>query len=171
MSWEETVKLHEADTAATELIEFSNQIAFEIGVAARQLLIDDFSDRPVVINITLALGQVLFHAVTPAKGLTLDSDLWISRKVMTVMRFGILSLLMGLMLKKRGRSIEESHFCLEVDYATHGGAVPIKIRGFDGSVGVLSISGLSPEDDHRVAILTLIALRQQQEKDEAKRDA
>lgn len=163
MSWESTVKQFDAEAASTVLREFSTATAFELGLAARQRLMNKFPSKPVVVDVTLALGQVLFHGVTPVAGLSLDNDIWIARKVKTVLRFGCLSYFMGLKLKNKGKSLEQANFCLEVDYATHGGAVPIRITSFDGVVAVLTISGLAQEDDHRIAIESLKALREQQE--------
>ena len=41
------------------------------------------------------------------------------------------------------------------DYAIHGGAYPIRVRGFSGLVGVVVVSGLKQEDDHQVVAETV----------------
>lgn len=38
------------------------------------------------------------------------------------------------------------------DYAIHGGGFPIRVRGVDGLVGVIVVSGLKQEDDHQVIV-------------------
>lgn len=35
-------------------------------------------------------------------------------------------------------------------YAIHGGGVPIKVRGVEGTVGVVIVSGLKQDQDHGV---------------------
>lgn len=41
------------------------------------------------------------------------------------------------------------------DYAIHGGAYPIRVRGFPGLVAVAVVSGLKQEDDHQVVAETV----------------
>ncbi|RAK82239.1 Clavaminate synthase-like protein [Aspergillus fijiensis CBS 313.89] len=38
------------------------------------------------------------------------------------------------------------------DYAIHGGGFPVRVRGVDGVVGVIVVSGLKQEDDHQVIV-------------------
>lgn len=38
------------------------------------------------------------------------------------------------------------------DYAIHGGGFPVRVRGVDGAVGVVVVSGLKQEDDHQVIV-------------------
>jgi uncharacterized protein (UPF0303 family) len=37
-------------------------------------------------------------------------------------------------------------------YAIHGGAVPIRVKGVDGIVAVAIVSGLSQAEDHMVVV-------------------
>lgn len=37
-------------------------------------------------------------------------------------------------------------------YAIHGGGVPIKVRGVEGVVGVVVVSGLKQHEDHAVVV-------------------
>jgi uncharacterized protein (UPF0303 family) len=41
------------------------------------------------------------------------------------------------------------------EYAIHGGGVPIRVRGVEGVVGVIIVSGLAQNDDHQVVIEAL----------------
>lgn len=45
--------------------------------------------------------------------------------------------------------------CAADDYAIHGGGFPVRVRGVDGVVGVIVVSGLKPEHDHQVIIEVL----------------
>jgi uncharacterized protein (UPF0303 family) len=41
------------------------------------------------------------------------------------------------------------------DYAIHGGGYPIRVRGVEGIVAVVVVSGLKQEDDHQVVAETI----------------
>jgi uncharacterized protein (UPF0303 family) len=41
------------------------------------------------------------------------------------------------------------------DYCLSGGGFPIRVRGLDGIVGVIVVSGLHQEDDHQVIVETV----------------
>lgn len=38
------------------------------------------------------------------------------------------------------------------DYAIHGGGFPVRVKGVDGVVGVIVVSGLKQEHDHQVIV-------------------
>lgn len=37
-------------------------------------------------------------------------------------------------------------------YAIHGGGVPVRVRGVEGVVGIVVVSGLKQEEDHMVVV-------------------
>lgn len=41
------------------------------------------------------------------------------------------------------------------EYAIHGGGYPIRVRGVEGIVAVVVVSGLKQEDDHQVVAETI----------------
>lgn len=41
------------------------------------------------------------------------------------------------------------------EYAIHGGGYPIRVRGVEGIVAVVVVSGLKQEDDHQVVAETV----------------
>lgn len=75
------------------------------------------------------------------------------RKRATVLRFGVSSWLMG-----RKYAGDEAAFAAKFglgpeqagEYAIHGGAVPIRVKGVDGVVAVVVVSGLKQHEDHGV---------------------
>lgn len=38
------------------------------------------------------------------------------------------------------------------DFAIHGGGVPVRVRGVEGTVAVVVVSGLKQEEDHMVVV-------------------
>jgi uncharacterized protein (UPF0303 family) len=141
------------------LDRFDNSVCWKLGSIARDLSLARYPTKPVVIDISLASGQVLFHSVTN-DGTSLDNDQWISRKKRTVLRFGKSSFYIGQKLRIKGQPMEDALFVSPIDYASHGGSVPIRIKGVDGVIGTLTISGLAQEEDHLLAIEVLTEVSQ-----------
>lgn len=128
---------------------FTNDMALELG-----LKLADRAQReglPVTVDITRC-GQQLFHFA--AEGTTPDNDQWILRKNRVVGRFGKSSLLMGLLLQASGKTMEEKYLLPSSDYAAHGGAFPLTIRGV-GVVGTITVSGLPQKEDHALVVSVL----------------
>lgn len=136
------------------LDRFNSDICWELGLIARNLSIERYPDKAVVIDISLASSQVLFHSITN-DGTSLDNDQWIARKKRTVLRFGKSSFYIGQKLRVKGQPMEEALFVSPIDYANHGGSVPIRAEGVDCVLGTLTISGLAQEEDHLLAIEVL----------------
>lgn len=38
------------------------------------------------------------------------------------------------------------------EYAIHGGGVPVRVKGVEGVVGIVVVSGLKQEEDHMVVV-------------------
>ena len=107
-----------------------------------------------VVDISLAQGgHCLFHATTHS-GTTPDNDAWVARKRATVLRFGVSS--WNMHVKFQG---DEAAFAAKYalgarapDYAIHGGAWPLRLRGVDGVVAVVVVSGLKQDQDHGIIV-------------------
>ncbi|KAJ4475062.1 hypothetical protein J3R30DRAFT_641307 [Lentinula aciculospora] len=134
---------------------FTADTAWRIGNSLRSRLLN-FPD-PVVINISLAnSNQSLFHSVTRS-GTQADNDSWVARKRATVLRWGYSTWYMH---NKLGG--DEAAFTAKYmlggsagQYAIHGGGFPIRVKGVEGIVGVIVVSGLKQEQDHQVIVETL----------------
>jgi uncharacterized protein (UPF0303 family) len=137
-----------AELAAQEerlqFTHFDNDDALELGSrlvqAARAI------DAPVAIDIARN-GHVLFHVALP--GATPDNDGWIARKSRVVQRFGHSSLYVRTQCEVDGTSLEHTYGLDPRDYAAHGGAFPIIIRGV-GPIGIVVVSGLPQLEDHKL---------------------
>lgn len=150
--------MNEFDQLMQEILEqearlqherFTNEMALDLGLALR----DEASTRskPVTIDITRH-GHQLFHLAL--SGTAPDNDEWIRRKNNVVNRFNHSSLYVGTALKQAGQTMEEKYLLSSQEYAAHGGAFPLMIRGV-GVVGTITVSGLPQQEDHEVVVTTL----------------
>ncbi|KAG2232480.1 hypothetical protein INT48_005197, partial [Thamnidium elegans] len=132
-----------------QFTKFTSIDALNLGL----LLIDNVKPfkKSVVIDITLN-GHQLFHYAM--NGTSKDNDEWVRRKNNTVNRFGRSSYYVGRYIASQGKNIEEKYFVSEKEYATHGGAFPLKIKDV-GVVGTITVSGLAQEDDHNLVANTI----------------
>jgi uncharacterized protein (UPF0303 family) len=106
---------------------------------------------PVAIDIRRH-GHQLFHAALA--GSSPDNDRWIERKVRVVDRFGHSSLYMRVLCEQDGSTLEEKFLVDGREFAAHGGAFPLLVRGV-GPVGTVVVSGLPQVDDHRMVVAAL----------------
>ncbi len=135
-----------------ETIQFSvfdNQAAWRVG--SRLVALATERALPITIDIRRN-GQQLFHCALP--GTSADNDAWIERKIRVVNRYGHSSLYIGMRYRAQGTTFEEKSLLNPRKYAAHGGAFPISIARV-GVVGVVTVSGLAQEDDHRLVVEVL----------------
>jgi len=138
-----------------QFTRFTVDDAWALGNALRTRLLA--IPKPVVINIALAnTNQLLFHTCTHS-GVMPDNDLWVARKRKTVLRWGVSTWYMH-----NKFSGDEVAFAAKYglgatggEYAIHGGGVPIRVKGVEGIVAVVVVSGLKQEEDHAVIIETV----------------
>jgi uncharacterized protein (UPF0303 family) len=93
-----------------------------------------------------------------------DNEVWVRRKRNTVLRWGVSSWLMrNKMIASHGgtQGLEAAFaakFALKSscggaaadEYAIHGGGFPVRVKGVDGVVAVVVVSGLKQDHDHQV---------------------
>ncbi|TKX19092.1 hypothetical protein C1H76_8758 [Elsinoe australis] len=129
--------------------------AWSLGTLLRTTLLPH--PKPTVIHISLVSHppQTLFHCALP--GTLPDNEIWVQRKARTVRRFGHSTWYMhnkfegneGLFAKKNGLGEEAGN------YAIHGGGWPVRVKGVEGVVGVIVVSGLAQSEDHGVIVKVL----------------
>ncbi|KAL3483972.1 hypothetical protein BJX62DRAFT_61612 [Aspergillus germanicus] len=129
---------------------FTTEDALELGHLLYARLAPLASETPAVVSITLAnSGQVLFQCVT-GPGTTADNEHWIRRKRNTTLRFGASSWFMHCKFQGDEGAFAAKYSVGNDEYAIHGGAVPIYVRGVEGVVAVVVVSGLAQHEDHAV---------------------
>ncbi|KIW29664.1 uncharacterized protein PV07_05461 [Cladophialophora immunda] len=138
------------------LPHFTADDALEIGLAIRHRL-RALSTLAAVVSISLAnSSNLLFHAVS-RPGIQPDNDVWVSRKRKTVLRWGVSTWFMHNKFKGDEEAFARKYMLGAEGgaYAIHGGGVPVRVRGVDGVVGVVVVSGLKQDQDHMVVIEAL----------------
>jgi uncharacterized protein (UPF0303 family) len=138
-----------AEEAELQFSAFTEDDAWTLGSA--MVATARATGAPVAIDITRH-GHQLFHAALP--GSSPDNDRWIERKARVVDRFGHSSLYMRTLCARDGSTLEEEFLLDGREFAAHGGAFPLLVRGV-GPVGTVVVSGLPQVDDHRMVVTAL----------------
>lgn len=128
---------------------FSNESALALGL--KLVEIAQAGRLSVTVDICRN-GQQLFHCAL--EGTSADNDAWIRRKNNVVNRYGHSSLYVGTRFRAQGKTFEESSRLDPDQYAAHGGAFPIIVRGV-GIVGTVTVSGLPQLEDHAMVVAAL----------------
>lgn len=128
------------------------EMAWLIGSKLRAMA----AERGLAIVIDVRrFGHPLFYAAMD--GTTPDNPEWVRRKGNVVARFHHSSYTAALTEKLKGKTIYESQGLALADYATHGGAFPLRV-GKAGVVGSVTVSGLPMRRDHELVIEALCAV-------------
>ncbi|RDB32232.1 heme-degrading domain-containing protein [Exiguobacterium sp. RIT594] len=138
------------------LRSFTNQDALRAG----QYVIDRAMQEQLSVAVELKRnGQRLFYAALD--GTAPDQEEWIRRKSNVVLRHGHSSLYMRLYNESKNRSYHTMYAVDPADYADAGGSFPVRVTGV-GVIGTITVSGLSQEADHQLAVEALTYLNEQQ---------
>ena len=134
---------------ALQFTRFSNDIALNLGLgivnAARQ------AGQSVLVDIRFGDLQLFQHAM---EGTNPDNVDWVRRKNNVVRRFARSSFYMGTLYRSKGTDFDTATGLDPREYAAHGGAFPLRIRGA-GIVGIVTVSGLPQAQDHALAVAVL----------------
>jgi uncharacterized protein (UPF0303 family) len=128
---------------------FSSGDALKLGL----LLVDRAAALGVAITVDITRnGHCLFHHAMA--GTSPDNADWIRRKNNVVQRYGRSSWHVGARYRSKGKTFEADSGAAAADFAAHGGAFPLTIRG-TGAIGTVTVSGLPQEEDHALVIAAL----------------
>jgi len=128
---------------------FSNEAALEIGLKLVDLARAE--GKAVTVDIRRN-GMLLFaHGMS---GATADHAEWIRRKNNLVNRTGHSSHYTHTEVRANGGDIDAIPTLDVREYAAHGGAFPVVVRG-TGQVGTITVSGLPGPEDHALVVRAL----------------
>ncbi|MES2987929.1 MAG: heme-degrading domain-containing protein [Pseudomonadota bacterium] len=105
----------------------------------------------------LAIEIAFFHRrlfAAALAGSTSDNFEWLRRKCNVVRHFERSSYRVGLEMQLKQSSLADRYGLSRADYAEHGGAFPISVRGI-GVVGCVAVSGLPQQDDHMLVVRSI----------------
>jgi uncharacterized protein (UPF0303 family) len=132
-----------------QFTSFSHDAALKVGF----MLYEEVKTLGKAVTIDISRNnQRLFHFAM--EGTTIDNAEWIRRKNNIVNRFGKSSYRVGTTLRMQGKTMEEKYGLSKSDYADHGGAFPLIIKGV-GPVGTITVSGLPQKEDHELVVRIL----------------
>ncbi|MGV8984681.1 MAG: heme-degrading domain-containing protein [Cypionkella sp.] len=140
----------EAQETSLMLPSFDETMACRLGSILVNLA--QVRNLPVVINIRND-NRTFFHAALP--GSSANNDNWARRKSNTALLTGRASLIIGMKNAAGGRTLASDGLS-ETDYADHGGAVPLRVKGV-GMVAVATVSGLPQIEDHKLVVSAIQA--------------
>ena len=134
------------EEAELRLADFTLEDAWLLGSRMRQAAADEA--LPIAIGIVLGQQRV-FHTALP--GSSQDNDEWLARKTRVALRYGQASLAVGEGFRAKGEAFDTDARLDPVEFAAHGGVVPLRLRG--GTViGAVGVSGLPELDDHAFVV-------------------
>jgi uncharacterized protein (UPF0303 family) len=83
---------------------------------------------------------------------TTDNNLyWVNTKKNVVMKYGHSSLYIGEMYKNQGTTFHKATNLSDAEYQAEGGSFPLIVKG-QGRIGTVTVSGLTGEEDHALAV-------------------
>lgn len=137
------------------LDSFTVDDAWVLGNLLRQRLLPLAPQTPTVISIALANNSHILFQCVNGSGMPPDNEVWVRRKRNSVLRWGCSTWFLHCKFDadeeafaaKYGLSPEKAR-----EYAIHGGGVPIRIKGVEGVVAVVVVSGLKQHLDHGVIV-------------------
>ncbi|KAF9225601.1 hypothetical protein BS17DRAFT_749903 [Gyrodon lividus] len=140
------------------LPSFDSNAAWELGSIIRT----NCKQRlpwPTVIYIAHANSNQLLFFATSSPGTLPDNIQWAKRKEAAVLRWGVSTMHLGLATQEAGKSFQQSlkdTFELEdpTIYCGKPGGFPVKVKGVEGIVGVIVVSGVGKPDEswHHVIV-------------------
>jgi uncharacterized protein (UPF0303 family) len=145
-----------AQEAALTLHSFTLADALRLGAIAQAHA--EAGALPIIIQVRHGRRIAFMIAMPGSKS---DSENWIRRKAAVVEKLETSTLFQKLRYLERGTTFNESTGLDELEYAAHGGGMPISVANV-GIVGGIYASGLPDAEDHALLVTCLTELKAEQ---------
>lgn len=129
-----------------ELDSFNNRIGLEMGLAIVNLAKEQ--NQNIAVQIA-RLNHTIFLFVDDS--LPADKHNWLKRKANVSKHFEESSLSVKHDLINGNMTLKETFALDEKEYLAKGGSIPIFVKNA-GMVGIVTVSGLHDEEDHKIII-------------------
>lgn len=149
----ERIVMIDEEEQALALPRFGIDNSWWLGCRLRALAIE----RGLSLAIEIRRGPTLLFSCLTGSA-SQDQFEWIRRKAAVALRFERSSYAIGLRCNLNPALFQRSGLTFEHHVAA-GGAVPVRLEG-TGVIGVVAISGLPQEEDHRLAVQGLRELQE-----------
>lgn len=126
---------------------FSNEDALQLGLLIVRIAKEEVN-RGIAIHIETDESPLFTHFMEGTSG---NNLYWVNTKKNVVKKFGNSSLYLGEMYKDLGTTFHKATELSDQEYQAEGGSFPLIIRG-QGRIGTITVSGLTGEEDHALAI-------------------
>ena len=138
-----------SEESALILPSLDHSNALEIGEIAKSL--GQIKKLPIAVEVRL-LDWIVYHA--SLSGSNIESQQWLDRKARVVRLKHHSTLYERVSANENKIDWFEVNNLPEIDYAIHGGGLPL-ITKYEGFVGALLISGLPQVEDHLFGVEVL----------------
>ena len=142
----QNIEMKEETLRKIELEKFDNRIGLEMGLAIVNLAKERNQNIAVQIE---RLNHIIFLFVDD--NLPADKHNWLRRKANVTKHFEESSLSVKYDLQNGNMTLTKTFALDEKEYLAKGGAIPIFVKNA-GMIGIVTVSGLHDEEDHKIII-------------------
>ncbi|QQO08628.1 heme-degrading domain-containing protein [Breznakiella homolactica] len=151
MTIDDCITVLETQESMLQFESFNRTRAWELGTVFALAAAE--KKLSVTICIRLFSGLTLFQYA--CEGTNLNNESWINRKYNTVRDLETSTLLHALLLKKKGKTLEDKGLD-PAQYVACGGGFPIRLKD-SGTIGAVLVSGLPHAEDHGLLVECIAA--------------
>jgi len=142
----QNIEMKEETLRKIELDKFNNRIGLEMGLAIVNLAKERNQNIAVQVE---RLNHIIFLFVDD--NLPADKHNWLRRKANVAKHFEESSFSVKNDLQNGNMTLAETFALDEKEYLAKGGAIPIFVKN-TGMIGIITVSGLHDEEDHKIII-------------------
>jgi uncharacterized protein (UPF0303 family) len=132
---------------ACRFSSFANEDALALGLLILRLA-KARSPKGIALSIDYDDGPIFLHFM---EGTDARNVYWVNAKRNVVKRFGKSSLALNAEYEAMGKDFNEATGLPKDGYRAEGGSIPLVVER-KGRVGTITISGLTSEEDHALAV-------------------